>query len=215
MEKETHIYFIRHGESQGNARNAFLGYTDLDLTAKGEEQAQATAGYLQTLKVDAVYASDLLRAYHTAQATAKILGLAVVKDERLREIYCGEWENQPFAVLEERYKESYGVWRNNIGLAQTDGGESVAQLQERIVSAVTDIAKQNVGKTVLVFTHATPIRCFAGYCEKKSLAELKDVPWASNASVTHAVYKDGTFTLVEYSKDDFLGEIKTKLPHNV
>ena len=215
MGKETHVYLIRHGESEGNARNAFLGYTDLKLTAKGKTQAEQTADYLQTLKVDTVYASDLLRAYHTAQATAKRLGMRVVKDERLREIYCGEWKNQPFSILEEKYKESYAVWLNNIGLAQTDGGESVAQLQARIVSAVTDIAMQNVGKTVFIFTHATPIRCFAGYCQRKSLAQLKDLPWASNASVTHAVFADGAFTLVEYSKDDFLGELKTELPDNV
>ena len=213
--QETNIYFIRHGESQANARDVFLGHTDLDLTIKGKAQAEQTANYLQTLKVDAIYASDLLRAYHTAEATAKRLGLPVVKDERLREIYCGEWENQAFSYLQEKYKESYGVWCNNIGLSQTDGGESVEELQNRIVSALTDIAKNNQGKTVLVFTHATPIRCFAGYCDKKSLATLKEIPWASNASVTHAVYKEGEFTLVEYSKDDFLGEMKTELPDNV
>ena len=213
--KITRLYFIRHGESQANARDVFLGHTDLDLTEKGGEQAEKTANYLQTLNVDAIYASDLLRAYHTAKATAKRLGLTIIKDERLREIYCGEWENLPFSVLQERYKESYGVWCNNIGLSQTDGGESVAQLQNRIVSVVKEIAEKNLGKTVLIFTHATPVRCMAGYCKKLSLDTLKDVPWASNASVTEVHYQDGEFSLVEYSKDDFLGELKTELPDNV
>lgn len=213
--KKTRLYFIRHGESQANARDVFLGHTDLDLTEKGFEQAEQTANYLQTLNADVIYASDLLRAYHTAQATAKRLGLTVTKDERLREIYCGEWENLPFSVLQERYKESYGIWCHNIGLSQTDGGESVAQLQNRIVSVVKEIAEQNLGKTVLIFTHATPVRCIAGYCKKLSLDTLKDVPWASNASVTEVVYQDGEFSLVEYSKDDFLGELKTELPDNV
>ncbi|MBQ8686071.1 MAG: histidine phosphatase family protein [Clostridia bacterium] len=213
--KATKLYLIRHGESEANARDVFLGHTDLELTAKGKAQAEQTASFLQTVNADVIYASDLQRAYHTAQATAKRLGLPVVKDERLREIYCGEWENKSFSYLQEAYKESYGVWCNNVGLSQTDGGESVEELQARIVAALQEIAEKNSGKTVLVFTHATPIRCFAGYCEKKSLAALKEIPWASNASVTHAVYREGEFTLVEYSKDDFLGEMKTELPANV
>ncbi len=215
MQRETHVYLIRHGESAGNARDAFLGHTDLDLTALGKAQAEQTADYLRLMKVDAVYASDLLRAYHTAQATASRLGLPIIKDERLREIYCGEWEDVPFSVLAEKYKESYGVWCNNIGLAKTDGGESVLELQNRVVAAATEIAQKNEGKTVLIFTHATPIRCFAGYCEGKDMENLKEIPWASNASVTHAVYKEGKFTLVEYSKDDFLGKMATRLPDNV
>lgn len=213
--QETRIYFIRHGESQANAIDVFLGHTDLDLTQRGSEQAERTADYLQTLKVDCIYSSDLKRAYHTAQATAKRFDLPIQKDERLREIYCGEWENQTFSYLKERYTESYGVWCNDIGLACTDGGESVRQLQERIVQVLTEIAKKHVGQTVLVFSHATPIRCFAGYCKKLALQDLKLLPWPSNASVTQAVYKDGEFSLVEYSLDCFLGTLATKLPDDV
>ena len=55
----TKIYFIRHGESQANAQNVFIGHTDLDLTEKGHKQAQKTAEFLKDVSVDKIYSSDL------------------------------------------------------------------------------------------------------------------------------------------------------------
>ena len=45
----TNLYFIRHGESEGNKIRAFLGHTDLDLTEKGHSQAQNTAEFLKDI----------------------------------------------------------------------------------------------------------------------------------------------------------------------
>ena len=107
--KTTEIYLIRHGESQANEKNVFIGHGDLDLTEKGKKQAELTAEYLKACHFDVIYSSDLLRAYHTAEATAKKLGLPIVKDERLREIDAGEWDFKTFDDLEKEYQESYGV----------------------------------------------------------------------------------------------------------
>ncbi len=73
--QKTRIYMVRHGQSQANERDVFLGHTDLDLTKKGREQALATAKYLSSLPIDHLYSSDLKRAYHTAQATAELLDM--------------------------------------------------------------------------------------------------------------------------------------------
>ena len=60
------LYFIRHGESLANQKDVFIGQYDFDLTEKGRKQAEMVADYLKDVKVDAIYSSDLLRAYHTA-----------------------------------------------------------------------------------------------------------------------------------------------------
>ena len=209
------IYLIRHGESKANELNLFLGHGDLDLTDRGYAQARKTAQYLITLKVDAIYSSDLLRAYHTAKESSKLLNLPVIKDARLREIDCGEWDFMPFDELKVKFKDTFDVWLTDVGNAKCDGGESVKQVQERIVNALTDIANKNQEKTVLVFSHATAIRCFAGFCTGKGAHGVKDIPWANNASVTKIEYLDGKFNLIEYGKDDFMGDIGTGLPNNV
>lgn len=213
----TTIYLIRHGESQANERDVFLGHYNLDLTAIGQKQASITAEHLkkQVPSVDAIYASDLTRAYQTAQCTAKRFNMPIIKDEKLREIDAGFWDNLSFTELNERFAESYNVWVSDIGNARCDGGESVRELQQRVVSAIARIAENHNEQTVLLFTHATPIRVFAAHCLEKSLDEIKTVPWVTNASVTKAVYDHGTFQLVEYGRDDFIGDFVTKLPSNV
>jgi probable phosphoglycerate mutase len=214
---KTTIYLIRHGESQGNAIRSFLGHTNLDLTEKGHAQAECTARYLKNVHADIIYSSDLKRAYSTAKHTADVKGMEIIKDEKLREIFAGDWEGRKFDDLLVECPESYaGLWKNDIGNSRPDNGESVAELKDRVSAEITKIAKENIGKTVFIFTHATPIRTFKAFCDNKSLDEIKDIPWASNASVSIAEYEDGNFKMTDYSIEDFIdAEIITKFPKSV
>ena len=85
------LYFIRHGQSLGNMKKTFLGHTDLDLSDLGYRQAECTAKYLNSISIDTVYSSDLLRAYNTCNEFLKLSGKTAVKDQKLREIYAGDW----------------------------------------------------------------------------------------------------------------------------
>ena len=81
------MIFVRHGQSLGNKERAFLGHTDLDLSVLGYEQAELTAEFLKDRKIDKIYSSDLMRAYHTSLPLANILKLEPEKQEELREIF--------------------------------------------------------------------------------------------------------------------------------
>ena len=211
----TQLYLIRHGQSQANVRDCFLGHGDLDLTDLGRRQAALTAAFLQGIHADAIYASDLQRAYHTAEATANLRGMTVTADRRLREIDAGDWDFRPFTELAAAYPAEYDLWQHNIGLAVCVGGESVVELQARIVAAVTDLAQRHKGQTLFLFLHATPIRVLRAFCENRPPEEIQSIPWATNASVSHFRWEDGRLSLVEYSMDHFMGELVTALPDSV
>ena len=211
----TNIYLIRHGESKANEINVFLGHGDLDLTQKGYLQAQKTADFLKDIPADVIYSSDLQRAYHTAQCTAKCKNMQVITNPNLREIFAGEWEFKSFEDLITYFKEDFLLWVSNIGRAGCTGGETVLQLQKRFVDEVEKLATENEGKTIFIFTHATPIRVLKAAWDQKAVDEIKEIPWASNASVTHAQCVDGVFSVVEYSLDHFMGDMVTALPDNV
>ena len=104
---KTTIYFIRHGESQANKRDAFIGHTDLDLTELGHQQAQMAAEYLKDISADVIYASDLKRAYNTAMHTADAKGMEIIPNKNLREIFAGKWEDKTFNELEKSFNDSY------------------------------------------------------------------------------------------------------------
>ena len=209
------LYFIRHGQSLGNMKKTFLGHTDLDLSDLGYRQAECTAKYLNNISIDTVYSSDLLRAYNTCNEYLKLSGKTAVKDQKLREIYAGDWEGKTFDELQIKFKDSYNVWLTDIGNSRPDGGESVKELSERVVSCITEIAKENEGKTVAIFTHATVIRSFFNFAYGNSIAEMKDLPWSTNASVSVARFDNGKFKVLEHSIDAHLTEYKSGFPANV
>ena len=74
----TTVLLIRHGQSVTNVTQVFTGHYDVPLSPLGQEQARRTAAYLQkNFRIDAIYASDLMRAMQTAQPTAAAFGLPV------------------------------------------------------------------------------------------------------------------------------------------
>ena len=213
--KTTHIYMVRHGESEGNKRRVFLGHSDLGLSEKGKLQAEKTAEYLSKIHADVIYSSDLSRAYETGLPTAKIKKLDIIKSERLREIFAGKWENQGYEYLFEKYAEDYGRFRNDIGNARCTDGESVRELQERIVDEIKRIVSEHQGESIFIFTHATPIRAARARFEGWDIEQMKDYPFPSNASATHIEYDGESFRVVEYGREDFLGELSTLASRSV
>lgn len=212
---KTVLYLVRHGESEANKRDAFLGHGDLPLTEQGIAQAELAAGYLESLGADAIYSSDLIRAHETAKRTAARLGLPVKTDSNLREVDAGEWDGLAFREIWEKYPETFKVWAFDIGHGACDGGENIGQLRQRVVGALNYIARANVGKRVMIFAHGTPIRIAGCMAMGKALAELKDVPWAANASTTTLEWENGKLRLVEYGREDYMGDLVTKLPEGV
>ena len=207
---KTTIYLVRHGQSLGNLRNQFMGHTDTPLTELGLRQAELAAGYMENIHIDAIYSSDLQRAYQTALATANRKNMPVTKTEKMREINGGEWETVEFPLLATRFPEDFVTWSNDFKNCRCTGGESVLEMQQRVVGEIARIAEENPGKAVAIFCHATPLRAFRIHCEGAWTA-----PYPTNASTTVAEYENGKFKLVEYSIDHYMGNLITALPDDV
>ena len=212
----TRLLIIRHGQSKANLDGIFVGHINSPLSDLGMQQAELTADYVvSNYKVDAVYASDLDRAFYTGKRVADKLDLPITADAQLREIFAGDWENVKFDDLSEHYGEPYQLWLRDIGKAQCPNGESVAQLQSRFVDALRRIAEANDGKTVVIASHATPIRTFMTHCAGCDIGQMQRIPWVSNASVTIAEYDGNAFSIITPGYDAHLGTLRTALPKNV
>ena len=212
----TTILMVRHGESEANRNKVFAGNLDADLQHRGEKQAEKTAEFIEkAYKVDKIYASDLKRAFKTGKAIADRLSMDIVSDSRLREINAGEWEGETFDDLEKNYPVEYKIWRTDLGNARCTGGESTKELGERILSVLTEIAEQNDGKTVVIATHATPVRAMQTHCIYGDFGRMQEVKWVSNASVSEFFFENGRFSCGKISLDEHLCELRTVLAANV
>ncbi|MBQ5833191.1 MAG: histidine phosphatase family protein [Clostridia bacterium] len=210
----TTLILVRHGQSNTNLEQRFTGQGHAVLTELGQKQAECTAHYLDRYSIDVIYSSDLTRSMQTAEATARRQGRSVIPNANLREIDAGLWEGLPYAELKKTYPESYALWTDDLGRAHPDGGESVTDLAERMCREVDALAKQNPGKCIAIFSHATPVRMAGCRWMGVPFEEAASTPRCSNASVTIAEYDDeGHFLrLVEYAYDRHLGEHTTFLP---
>ena len=206
---KTTMYLIRHGETEANLSNTYVGHTDVLLTEKGRLQAKTAAEYLKNIHADFIYSSDLSRAFETALYTASLKGMKVIKDVRFREMYGGKWENLKIEDIAKKYPEGYDTWCNDVGRLHCADGESVGDVQERIVSALTDIAEKHIGKTIFVFCHAAVIRFTSAKLYGMTPEETKALPWASNASSTVIEYENGKFTVKAYGYDKYMGKLAT------
>jgi broad specificity phosphatase PhoE len=145
--KPTTFYFVRHGQSEGNAARIFTGQTDSPLTEHGRQQAAAVADELANVKFDRIVSSDLSRTRDTAEVIAKRHGLAVEVLPELREIDVGERTGKDFdetAALPGWNEDGFVAW---------PGGESLDQVLGRTLGAVARLTRESPGKTILVVGH--------------------------------------------------------------
>lgn len=203
---KTTIYIVRHGQSIGNEMGLYLGRTDMDLTDKGRQQAQYAADYLKDIEFDAIYSSPLMRAHNTALPHAKLRGMEVIDRDDLMEIFIGDWEGIPTDTLKIKYHdEFFNGWTDNYFSFTCPGGESVPECGKRFRGELERIAKDHVGKNVLVVAHGGVIRAFWGsMMNLDPSVAAKQIPFPSNASYSIVTYDDGAFLPVIYSCDDHI-----------
>ena len=206
---ETLIYIIRHGESLGNATKCMLGHTDLDLSELGYKQARCTAEYLRDVDFDAIYSSDLQRAFNTAKAHADLRNTCVIPEKRLRELYLGAWEGQYVDDLINGWGNMFkDDWHGGFGTFTFPEGEAVMDGGKRFYDTVLSLAKAHPGKTILIGAHAGVIRAFWSIISGiKPENIVEELPFPTNASYSVCKLTDGELVPVEYSMDSHLESV--------
>ena len=119
MEVMSTLVLLRHGESEWNSKNLFTGWVDVDLTAKGVEQARLSgemlgaAGLLPTV----LHTSLMTRATRTSTIALDACGrgwIPVRRSWRLNERHYGDLQGKDKAQVREQYgEEQFMLWRRS------------------------------------------------------------------------------------------------------
>ena len=146
----TTILLVRHGETDWNVERRVQGHSDRPLNDNGRAQALALAETLAGEDLDAVYSSDLARAFETARVIAERHGLPVTTLAGLRERNFGTWEGLTDTEIFERFPAAKtGSWGD---------AETQAEMHERVLATLREIAAAHPDGCVLVVTHGGPLR---------------------------------------------------------
>ena len=149
----TRIIAVRHGETAWNVDARIQGQLDIGLNEKGRWQAHKLAMALAGEDIDAIYASDLWRAYDTALSIASAKAMTIVTDEGLRERGFGAFQGRTFADIEAALPEQALLWRKRVPDFAPEGGESLLQFRNRVLTALGAIAADHPGEQIVIATH--------------------------------------------------------------
>ncbi|MFD4796817.1 bifunctional RNase H/acid phosphatase [Streptomyces anulatus] len=188
------LILLRHGETALTPEKRFSGSggTDPELSATGRGQAERAAEHFAALgTVQEIVSSPLRRCRETAAAVADRLGLDVQIDEGLRETDFGAWEGLTFGEVRERYADDLTAWLASPDTAPTGGGESFAEVAERVAAARDRIVARYAGRTVLLVTHVTPIKTLVRLALGAPPAALFRMELSAASISTVAHYGDG------------------------
>jgi probable phosphoglycerate mutase len=151
--QRTLLCIVRHGETAWNAEGRVQGQLDVPLNEVGLAQARAVAAALQSERFAAIYSSDLQRVTQTAEPIARMLGLAVRLDPRLRERHYGMFQTLTYADVKILHPEDYARFKAKDLDYDFRSGESLRTFSARSVACLAEIAARHAGDSILVFTH--------------------------------------------------------------
>jgi probable phosphoglycerate mutase len=194
-EHATRIVAIRHGETTWNVQTRIQGQLDIGLNETGRRQAQRLALACAGERLDAIYSSDLVRAWDTARAVARGARLEVRTDAGLRERGFGIFEGLTFSEVERRFPDQARRWRRREASFAPDGGEALQDFYGRAVGAVAALAAQHRGQHIAVVTHGGVLDALYRAASRVAL----DAPrtWQlGNASINRLLASDDGFVLV-------------------
>ncbi len=151
----TRIIVVRHGQTAWNEGEGerFRGRAEVELDDKGIRQTRATAARLAQWEVAAIYSSPLKRALSTANILAEPLRLQVQPMEGLIDIDYGRWQGLSLKEAAEDDSKLYELWLKSPHLVTFPQGESLEQVQKRVVSAVESLVPQHPGQSIVLVSH--------------------------------------------------------------
>jgi broad specificity phosphatase PhoE len=173
----TTILLARHGETDWNSEGRWQGWADPPLNQAGRDQARALAEQLRSLPFDAVYSSDLRRAYETAEIVAAPHEVPVIADRGLREIDIGSWSGLTRAEIEKRFPDG-----------SRPDGETREEHLERVLATVERIARSHAGARLLLVSHGGTLRALHSH--------VSDAPFhpIANCGVIELHFRDDRLT---------------------
>lgn len=201
----TRLVLVRHAVTAQTGPLLSGRTPGIDLSDEGRQQAEATASRLAPpVRVDVVYASPIDRTQQTASAIATRHGLPVVTLEGVIEAEYGDWTGGKIADLART--DLWKVVQTAPSRARFPNGESIAEMQARMVAALDEVIARHPGGHVVVVSHADPIKAAIAHYTGMHLDLFQRVQ-VSPASVT--IFEVGRFgaVLVKANETGSLAEL--------
>jgi len=201
----TRIIAIRHGETAWNVDNRIQGHLNIGLNKVGLWQASQVAQALRDEPIDAIYASDLLRAWQTAQAIAETTHGQIQAHLGLRERGFGKFEGLTYAEIEAAWPDMSRQWRKREANWAPPNGESLEAVRERVHTTVHNLAAKHIGGQIVLVAHGGVLDMLYRLATGQSLQAPR--AWElGNAAINRLLWTPDGITLVGWADTNHLDQ---------
>ncbi len=184
------LIFIRHAESEDNAKNIHGGQTKANLTKLGQLQARKVAEYLKDENIDIFYISDLPRTMQTAiPIIARHPAADVHYKHQLRERHSGIFEGLPHGTIQKSAEDA----KESIIHYRPKGGESMMDLNSRVKTFIDTTILPQKDKTIAIISH--------GYAIANMIFYLLDITQTPE-SYDEYNHENTGITIIKITKDN-------------
>ena len=186
----TTVLLVRHGKTATTGTILPGRASGLHLSDEGEAQAERVALRLGEIakRPSALYVSPLERTRETAAPIARVLKLRAVADKGLIECDFGDWTGMKLATL--RRRPEWRSVQNSPSTFRFPSGESFTEMQLRMWSTVERLAAKHRNRTIVLVSHADPIKAVVTYAQGVPL-DLFQRTAISTCSVSALLLTDG------------------------
>lgn len=194
----TTVYLLRHGATAANREVPYrlLGRSlDLPLDDEGNEQARRAGEVLRPHRLDAVYASPMLRAIETGRWVGGPHGLEPTVAGGLIEADLGRWEGLTWDQARAADPEHHAAFFAHPGTVPYPGGESFLDAQRRMLPTVAELASKHPGGRIAVVSHNVTNRAYLAGLMGIPIDRAREVRQA-NGGVSVLLY-EGAKVIVE------------------
>lgn len=157
----TRLLIIRHASTAETGKTLSGRLPGIPLSTKGRAEAEAMATALADESISAFYSSPIERTVETASIIAARHALRVKKDKGLLEADYGDWSGKKLTQL--RKAPQWPLIQRAPSHAAFPGGETMRSMQQRIVDAIPRIAARHPNETIVLVSHADPIKSYVAH----------------------------------------------------
>jgi len=194
------LLLIRHTESAWNSLDVFTGWVDVPLSEAGRQHALEVGRSLKgRYRIDHAFCSGLTRAQETLEMVLEgaphVPDIPISRDWHLNERYYGTWQGRCEASVAARYgEEAIKAVRKDFH-ARPPGGESLADIAERVLPYFEEHVAPEVarGQVVLVAAHISPLRIIARHLMGLSDSDTMRFSVANGAVLCFRREPDGAY----------------------
>lgn len=184
----THVFIIRHGETEYNRSRIFQGRSiNASLNETGRSQAEAVCEVLSQYPITKIVTSTLIRTLETAEPLIELRQPLVESYTELDEMDFGDLEGQSIDDHWDEIKNLQQVWEDGKTDHPVPGGESPDEVYERAATKLIEVLKNSQDEYIAFYLHGRLIRILLSGLLGIGLPKMQNIQH-KNGSVNHLTW---------------------------